>query len=1198
MATEVNLVLGADTTQVDKGASSLDQLTGAAKKTASELAALARAEEKMWEAGTKLVLKLEDLVATFGMTTEQIYSYRAAQLGVVEETQVLIAELTNLKRTQQEASIQQTRDLELYRMRSAASAQLAKDVTDEANAYFAAMNRQIEIEQRRDYEIYQMRAKASAEAIALRDKEAAAYFAAVNKEIEIEQRRDTQLYEMRQKAQAAAIALRDKEATAYFAEVNAEIAAAEKRAIEEIKWNELSVKTRIAQLEKLKLYQANSAISPATITSTFGSAAINDLPNLTRYQNEYQAALAATATAHAAVKNSAEGASKAVGETGVQMARATTEAAVLAREFSRGNYSRMTGSFTIFAQALGLGISPLTMLAAGVGLLAYEMGKGALEEEKMNGALVMTGNYAGMTAASLDALAHSAAGANGSISSAKEAVTALAGSGKFTAEEIGKITESAVLMEHATGQSVATTIKQFETLAVQMQGGSVKAADAVSKSALKLDDTYHFLTESIFEQIRAFERDGESKKASELALNKLAEVTKERSQEMMEQAGNVAKAWHAVAHAIGAAIDSLMSWGKNNPTETIGKLKADIAVSTDKISRGDVSRTTTLKLDDDLNKLEIAQAHLTAAQLKATEASQKARMESEATHAADRISDFDAKHKKDNIDGYTQAVKAYKTELEAIRRSNPDSALLSDAAVQQHMASLKKEYTTKGRTQGSGKADAYQKASLEDVVKPMQVAITAEAKTLADTQKLLDAQYAQGDVSLKDYLKGEQDARDKAYAATVDSYDREIAATRNYIANVKDATRKLNGEALLKTEIAKKEQYVKDMTSKENLGDEKDQKIVQAYKDSLAKLSIQVDTLKGNLLDAATAQELLSNRQERKTLTINAASGDAEAQAGLENLNKREQYKIAQAGIAQQTQDYNLLLEQQNTLEGEIALKQLQGSMSEMEGLVAVRDLRKKQIDDLQTIAENYRKIADALDDPKIKADAAAFKLKIDQTAASADVLAIRMNGLVQGPLETFFSSAMSGTTSVSQAFANMGNSILKVLNDIIAKQIVAGFMGTGAGGSGGFGGIIGDIVGFSTPATAGNSIYATGGFVSGPGSGTSDSIKAMLSNGEFVINADATARNRDLLEAINKGGSVAPRKFADGGYVGSTTLPDKNPLGSNISIQIVNEGSQQQQVKSATPIFDINGMVVKIVLTDLQKGGPIRSAVQNLPKP
>ncbi|NDB58705.1 phage tail tape measure protein, partial [bacterium] len=62
----------------------------------------------------------------------------------------------------------------------------------------------------------------------------------------------------------------------------------------------------------------------------------------------------------------------------------------------------------------------------------------------------------------------------------------------------------------------------------------------------------------------------------------------------------------------------------------------------------------------------------------------------------------------------------------------------------------------------------------------------------------------------------------------------------------------------------------------------------------------------------------------------------------------------------------------------------------------------------------------------------------------------------------------------------------------------------------------------------------APGGVVSGPGTGTSDSIPAMLSNGEFVINA-RSAQNigYDNLHAINN--------FAMGGLVGNASLPKYN---------------------------------------------------------
>lgn len=61
---------------------------------------------------------------------------------------------------------------------------------------------------------------------------------------------------------------------------------------------------------------------------------------------------------------------------------------------------------------------------------------------------------------------------------------------------------------------------------------------------------------------------------------------------------------------------------------------------------------------------------------------------------------------------------------------------------------------------------------------------------------------------------------------------------------------------------------------------------------------------------------------------------------------------------------------------------------------------------------------------------------------------------------------------------------------------------------------------------------YATGGRVRGPGTGTSDSIMARLSNGEFVMRAAAVrAYGPALLEKMN--GLRIP-KFADGGLVGA----------------------------------------------------------------
>lgn len=60
-----------------------------------------------------------------------------------------------------------------------------------------------------------------------------------------------------------------------------------------------------------------------------------------------------------------------------------------------------------------------------------------------------------------------------------------------------------------------------------------------------------------------------------------------------------------------------------------------------------------------------------------------------------------------------------------------------------------------------------------------------------------------------------------------------------------------------------------------------------------------------------------------------------------------------------------------------------------------------------------------------------------------------------------------------------------------------------------------------------GRRVYASGGYVRGPGSGTSDSISARLSNGEYVVSARAVSQyGKGMLDAINT------RRYADGGLV------------------------------------------------------------------
>lgn len=81
---------------------------------------------------------------------------------------------------------------------------------------------------------------------------------------------------------------------------------------------------------------------------------------------------------------------------------------------------------------------------------------------------------------------------------------------------------------------------------------------------------------------------------------------------------------------------------------------------------------------------------------------------------------------------------------------------------------------------------------------------------------------------------------------------------------------------------------------------------------------------------------------------------------------------------------------------------------------------------------------------------------------------------------------------------------------------------------------------------------FATGGYIAGPGTGTSDSIPAFLSNGEYVLTAEAVQNvGLPLLDAMNSG---RVGHFATGGLVranGSGNKGAATPAASSVTLNV-----------------------------------------------
>ncbi|MDF7665735.1 phage tail tape measure protein [Bifidobacterium sp. ESL0745] len=105
-------------------------------------------------------------------------------------------------------------------------------------------------------------------------------------------------------------------------------------------------------------------------------------------------------------------------------------------------------------------------------------------------------------------------------------------------------------------------------------------------------------------------------------------------------------------------------------------------------------------------------------------------------------------------------------------------------------------------------------------------------------------------------------------------------------------------------------------------------------------------------------------------------------------------------------------------------------------------------------------------------------------------------------------------------------------------------------GNASGFWSTINGILGHVFNINIGSNGHAIGGLITGPGTGTSDSIPSMLSNGEFVIQADAVKKyGTGMLNAINW------QRYAEGGLVPRYTampVPTKVEQTSATPIQYV----------------------------------------------
>ncbi|MFZ6721710.1 phage tail length tape measure family protein [Undibacterium sp. Ji49W] len=555
----------------------------------------------------------------------------------------------------------------------------------------------------------------------------------------------------------------------------------------------------------------------------------------------------------------------------------------MAADVSKGNWDKLGDSLMGLAESTGLmklALTPagtaITLVAIAANGLFSAMAKGAQEQKAMNDALIMTGGYAGVTSDALHEMARAAAASGGNLGEAKRVATELAGSGKYTSEQIGTITRAVIEMEHATGVSIDKVIKDFESLAAGGQiGGS---SDAISNAIVKLDDQYHFLTGAVYDQIRALEEEGKAKEASKVATDAFAEAMESRSSKVVEDLGYVATAWEFVKKATSIAGDEIGGWGKRTTEASeVLRLQKELAA----LERGGKPEyvnghrfvqneaTNEVQKKAVIDQLATAQENLNRVNQIAQKQSEDKIRSSEAVHAKQQISAMLLQAEEKSQDGLTVALKRYDELLKKIRAdSNTEIAdpQLSEATIAKNKKIIADSFATK-------KPDDSRQIAEEAIAsegKLREIRNKGEVDDIETSRKL-------GTINQYEYERRMQDIafEDIAFKKMQEGKIIGLAGTTNL--------QKIQHQNVIKALDAERDMLEKGNANKALLSEK------QATDDTLKSIEDEKKATSSKLEDAIKKQQQLNeemqkkleNKGKEKKLTEDTTVAELEYQAAL-----------------------------------------------------------------------------------------------------------------------------------------------------------------------------------------------------------------------------------------------------------------------------------------------------------------------------
>lgn len=489
-----------------------------------------------------------------------------------------------------------------------------------------------------------------------------------------------------------------------------------------------------------------------------------------------------------------------------------------------------------------------------------------------------------------------------------------------------------------------------------------------------------------------------------------------------------------------------------------------------------------------------------------------------------------------------QRLEIAKKEAERTKNSKEVNDELAQAEA--NLYNVQKEYNTKTRELYSQRSEAQTKLNQEEEQR-LQLVQERSDKELAAMRALRDSENALI-----------ADSVEKQRAAINSSYDDQIADLRKRMETEENLTDQARAAMSATIENLEKKRTAElaelnEESIREKLEQEAayiEQRLQLATEGTIQEYSLKAEQLKkekeielSNTKLTAEQKQLIEDSYQKKLDEITSEYERKKQEKAMEALELELSNRLAAAKIA-----------------GE---------------------------DELQVELENAKKRLDSLQQLEGESDA---EFKARQLEAQQEYLDAKEE-LAQREIEieqAKFEAASQITGALSGLFEQLGedNKAFAILSKTLALAEIA--INTGKAISEGVAAAAGLIFPANIPAIAStiatvianmttaislvkSAKFADGGLVEGPGTGTSDSIPAMLSNGESVMTAKATSMFAPLLSAINVAGGGVPIQVRE---------KSSQALGEEMIARAIARG--MQDVHPIVSVTEINkvGSQVKVV--------------------